>query len=211
MGGGSSKVDEEKVDENENQLVNEISPRAFTSIDVHGNSILSSVVILLVILSLMFLGYLLLKRYGCCGTTSRNTGPPGIEDRRRQDPWYGMLNRALWDQEIPFADGYDRRIGYRNVEANRLPFVQNQVLPIAAPPHVNQMLPIAAPPPILPLKYANSEISTNNSHVPPIIIQTTQPATPHYGYQSKEHEEFSSRKEPRRETFERLQSEIDKL
>ena len=208
MGGGSSKVDEEKVDENENQLVNVISPRAFTSIDVHGNSILSSVVILLVILSLMFLGYLLLKHYGCCGTTSRNNFPPGTEGRRRQESWYGMLNRGLWDQEIPFGDGYDRGIGYRNVEANRLPFVQNQVLPLAAPPH--QVLPLAAPPPILPIKYANSEISTN-AHVPPIIIQTTQPATPHYGFQSKEHEEFSSRKEPRRETFERLQSEIDKL
>ena len=199
MGGSESKVDEEKVDENENKLVNEISPRAFTSIDVHGNSVLSSVVILLVILSLMFLGYLLLKRYGCCGTTNRNTFPPGTEGRRRQESWYSMLNRGLWDQEIPFVDGYDRGIGYRNVEANRLPFVQNQVLPLAAPP------------PILPIKYANSEFSTNNTHAPPIIIQTTQPATPHYGYQSKEHEEFSSRKEPRRETFERLQSEIDKL
>ena len=198
MGGSESKVDEEKVDENENKLVNEISPRAFTSIDVHGNSVLSSVVILLVILSLMFLGYLLLKRYGCCGTTNRNTFPPRTEGRRRQESWYDMLNRGLWDQEIPFGDGYDRGIGYRNVEANRLPFVQNQVLPLAAPP------------PILPIKYANSEISTN-AHAPPIIIQTTQPATPHYGFQSKEHEEYSPRKEPRRETFERLQSEIDKL
>ena len=97
------------------------------------------------------------------------------------------------------VDGYDRGIGYRNVEANRLPFVPNHVLPLTAPP------------PILPIKYANSEFSTNNTHAPPIIIHTTQPATPHYGYQSKEHEEFSSRKEPRRETFERLQSEIDKL
>ena len=211
MGGGSSKVDEEKVDENENQLVNEISPKAFTSIDVHGNSILSSVVVLLVILSLMFLGYLLIKHYGCCGTTSRNNPPPGTVGRRRQEPWYGMLNRALWDQEIPFVDGYNRGIGYGNVEANRLPFVQNHVLPLAAPPPMNQVLPLAAPPPILPIKYANSEFSTNNTHAPPIIIHTTQPATPHYGYQSKEHEEFSSRKEPRRETFERLQSEIDKL
>ena len=199
-------VDEEKVDENENQLVNEISPRAFTSIDVHGNSILSSVVILLVILSLMFLGYLLLKRYGCCGTTNRNTFPPGTEGRRGQESWYGMLNRGLWDQEIPFVDGYNRGIGYGNVEANRLPFVQNHVLPLAAPPPINQVLPLAAPPPILPIKYANSEISTNTS-APPIIIQTT----PHHGYQSREHEEFSSRREPRRDAFKRLQGEIDKL
>ena len=97
------------------------------------------------------------------------------------------------------VDGYDRGIGYRNVEANRLPFVPNHVLPITAPP------------PILPLKYANSDISTNN-HAPPIIIQTT----PHHGYQSRErenfhHEEFSPRKEPRREAFERLQGEIDKI
>ena len=205
MGGSESKVDEEKVDENENKLVNEISPRAFTSIDVHGNSVLSSIVILLVILALMFLGYLLLKRYGCCKTTSRNIFPPGTEGRRRQESWYGAVwpqNRGLFGQEIPFGsmtvDGYDRGVGYRNIEANRLPFVQNQVLPLAAPP------------PILPIKYANSEISTN-AHAPPIIIQTTQPATPHYGFQSKEHEEYSPRKEPRRETFERLQSEIDKL
>ena len=130
MGGSESKVDEEKVDENENQLVNEISPRAFTSIDVHGNSILSSVVILLVILSLMFLGYLLLKRYGCCKTTSRNNFPPETEGRRRQESWYGAVwpqNRGLFGQEIPFGsmtvDGYDRGIGYRNVEANRLPLL----------------------------------------------------------------------------------------
>ena len=56
MGGSESKVDEEKVDENENKVVNQISPAAFTSIDVHGNSVLSSIVILLVILSLVFLG-----------------------------------------------------------------------------------------------------------------------------------------------------------
>ena len=204
MGGSESKVDEEKVDENENKVVNQISPAAFTSIDVHGNSVLSSIVILLVILSLVFLGYLLLKRYGCCKTYSRSNFPPRAEGHRRQESLYGALwsqNRGNFGHDLPFGsmtiDGYDRGIGYRNVEANRLPYAPNHVLPIAAPP------------PILPLTYANSNISTA-SQPPPIIIQTS----PHHQNREREnfpHEEFSPRKEVRREAYERLQGEIDKI
>ena len=205
MGGSESKVDEEKQDENENKLVNQISPRAFTSIDVHGNSVLSSIVILLVILSLVFLGYLLLKRYGCCKSSRSSNFPAGTEGHRRQESWYGGIwpnNHGLCGQEIPFGsmtvDGYDRGNRFRNVEAPRFPIAPNQVLSIAGPP------------PILPLRYENANSNISTAQPPPIIIQTT----PHHQNRERENfppAEFMPKKEARREAFERLQGDINKM
>ena len=215
MGGSDSKVEEEKTDENE--VINQISPRAFTSIDVHGSSVLTSIVVLLVILAFFFLMYLVLKRYGCCTSRTRGDFEPGTEGYRRANSWYGSVwpqNRGLFDQNIEFGsmpiEEYDRSSRHlRHVDRARY---------LNGPSHV---LPITGPPPMLPIKYdyANSASTTTN---PPIIIQTAGPShrsTPHREreypsdrFLPKEAREIrDSILEARKEGFERLQEELDKM
>ena len=106
MGGSASKTEEEKSDTNTNEVV--VAPRAFTSIDVHGNSVLTSVAVILVLLALASLAYFYFRRFRCC--KSGDTYPVGTEGHRRESSWYGEMwpqNRGLFSMGNFGTQGID--------------------------------------------------------------------------------------------------------
>ena len=106
MGGSASKQEEEKSDTNTNEVV--VAPGAFTSIDVHGNSVLTSVAVILVLFALASLAYVYLRRLKCCKSSGNH--PAGTEGHRRETSWYGDVwpqNRGLFSMGSFGTPGID--------------------------------------------------------------------------------------------------------